>query len=294
MSGLKCWTDSPEAPEKKKREEREASKARHLLVLSLGRHRNPNSNKRQVNMELDEANEAKLKDIFDLGSDEVTNDVLNSFQDYIADGFDAFEKYIRDTVLENGGMESTGWKMLLAVEQLHNLMQESERKTSKKLETQVRESVFFVPEALALRALKSSEKVETADLEAEDAKLDRELREMRASIASTRAACEELQSEVRGLDAEIAACDVSRIESIPDALGVDKENFSKDAAAVNEAGKKLFSMLPKLKELSHKFGSATLAGDASRDILDQVETEVQKRKESQAGRTLKEMCNLLT
>ena len=85
-----------------------------------------------VAMELSGSAERQLKDIFDLGNDVVTNDVLNSFQDYIADGFDAFEKYIRDTLYQ-GGQESTALKMILAVEQLHNLMQESERRTSKKL-----------------------------------------------------------------------------------------------------------------------------------------------------------------
>ncbi|QDZ17888.1 hypothetical protein HOP50_01g03940 [Chloropicon primus] len=242
-------------------------------------------------MEFNGASERQLKDIFDLGNDVVTNDVLNSFQDYIADGFDAFEKYIRDTLYQNG-QESTALKMILAVEQLHNLMQESERRTSKKLEGQVKESVFFVPEALALCALQNSEKLDSADLRVEEDKLDRELQEMRADIASTRAACEQLQSEIRTLDEEIATCDVSSIQAIPDALGTDKENFAKDADAVNKAGKQLNSMLPKLKELSQKFGSATLT--STHDIISQVENEIQKRKESQAGRTLKEMCNLLT
>ena len=242
-------------------------------------------------MDVNGASERQLKDIFDLGNDVVTSDVLNSFQDYIADGFDAFEKYIRDTVYQNG-QESAALKMILAVEQLHNLMQESERRTSKKLESQVKESVFFVPEALALCALKSSEKLDSGSLEAEERMLDRELEETRAGIASTRAACEQLQSEIRSLDDEIASCDVSRIEAIPDALGADKENFSKDAAAVDKAGKDLHSMLPKLRELNRKFGSASLAN--SRDVVDQVENEVQKRKESQAGKTLKEMCNLLS
>ena len=244
-----------------------------------------------VAMELSGSAERQLKDIFDLGNDVVTNDVLNSFQDYIADGFDAFEKYIRDTLYQ-GNQESTALKMILAVEQLHNLMQESERRTSKKLENQVKESVFFVPEALALTALQTSEKLNSATLREEEEKLDRELHEMRAEIASTRAACEELQSEVSSLDAEIASCDVSRVEAIPDALGAGKENFSRDAAAVDKAGKELNSMLPKLKELSNKFGSANLT--TTRNIMDQVESEVEKRKQSQAGKTLKEMCNLLT
>ena len=115
---------------------------------------------------------------------------------------------------------------------------------------------------------------------------------MRADIASTRAACEELQTEIRTLSAEIAECDIGRIQAIPDAIGADKENFSRDAEAVDKAGKELSSMLPKLKELTHKFGRATLVN--SRDIVNQVESEIQKRKQSQAGQTLKEMCNLLT
>eukprot|EP00213_Chloropicon_mariensis_P002035 CAMPEP_0197481018 /NCGR_PEP_ID=MMETSP1309-20131121/44691_1 /TAXON_ID=464262 /ORGANISM="Genus nov. species nov., Strain RCC998" /LENGTH=101 /DNA_ID=CAMNT_0043023137 /DNA_START=65 /DNA_END=366 /DNA_ORIENTATION=+ len=95
------------------------------------------------------ASENKIKDVFDLGTNEVTSDILNSFQDYIADGFDAFEEYIRSSC---PGLDSSALKMLLAVEQLHNLMQESAKKTSKKLEQQFKESVFFVPEELALCA----------------------------------------------------------------------------------------------------------------------------------------------
>mmetsp|Transcript_13412 Transcript_13412/g.33828 ORF Transcript_13412/g.33828 Transcript_13412/m.33828 type:complete len:245 (+) Transcript_13412:108-842(+) len=242
-------------------------------------------------MELDASSERQLKELFDLGTDDVTSDVLNSFQDYIADGFDAFEEYIRSSS-QGAGAESSALKMLLAVEQLHNLMQESAKKTSKKLEQQLRESVFFVPEELALCALKNSEKVESADLQAEDESLNKDLHELRASIASTRAACEELQYEVKTLDVEIASCDISRVQAIPDALGANKENFSKDASAVSAAGKQLNEMLPKLKELSKKFGSSTRAN--SKDAIDQVETELQKRQQSQAGQSLKEMCNLLS
>ena len=243
-----------------------------------------------VTMEVESAaSENKIKDVFDLGTNEVTSDILNSFQDYIADGFDAFEEYIRSSC---PGLDSSALKMLLAVEQLHNLMQESAKKTSKKLEQQFKESVFFVPEELALCALKNSEKVESNDLKAEDDKLDEDLNGLRENIASTRSACEQLQCEIQNLDAEIAACDISRVQGVPDALGTDKENFAKDADAVSQAGKQLNSMLPKLKELSKKFGNTTL--HSSQDVLDQVESEVQKRKESRAGQTLKEMCNLLT
>ena len=240
-------------------------------------------------MEIQTGSERHVKELFDLGSDQVTNDVLNCFQDYIADGFDSLEEYIRSSF---PGMESSALKMLLAVEQLHNLMQESGKKTSKKLEEQLDESVFFVPEELALCAMKKSEQVASTDLEAEDVKLDQELHALRGNIASTRAACEQLQCEIQTLDTEIASCDVNRIQAIPDALGTNKENFSKDTDAVNQAGKQLSSMLPKLRELSKKFGSTTL--NSSQDIIDQVEDEIQRRKQSQAGQTLKEMCNLLT
>jgi hypothetical protein len=246
------------------------------------------ASKEGSSMEVDANSEKHVEEIFDLGSDAVTSDVLNSFQDYIADGFDSLEEYIRSSF---PGMEPSALKMLLAVEQLHNLMQESGKKTSKKLEKQFKESVFFVPEELALCALQKSEKIESKDLKAEDEKLDQELHALRGNIASTRAACEQLQSEVQSLDAEMRTCDVHRVQAIPDALGTDKENFSNDAVAVNKAGKELSSMLPKLQELSKKFGNTKL--NSSQDILDQVDSEIQKRKQSQAGQTLKEMCNLL-
>ena len=63
-----------------------------------------------VTMEVESAaSENKIKDVFDLGTNEVTSDILNSFQDYIADGFDAFEEYIRSSC---PGLDSSALKIL--------------------------------------------------------------------------------------------------------------------------------------------------------------------------------------
>lgn len=239
-------------------------------------------------MEAETAHEKQIKEMLGIDADTVLSDILNSFQDYIADGFDSLEDYVRSAFPPN---DSTALKMLLVIEQLHNLMQESAKKAGKKLESQAKESIFYVPEELILCSQKAGEKVDREALQKEEEGLETELHALRANIASTRASCQEFQRETQQIDGEVQQCDISRVQAIVDTLGPGKENFSNDAEAVMKAGQKLSTLIPKLKDLSKNFGTSK---KGSANLLDKVESDIQQRKQSSTAHSLSELCSLLS
>ena len=245
---------------------------------------------RAAAMETESAPERQVKELFGIESDSVVNDVLNAFQDYIADGFDSVEEFTRRSFPPN---DSAALKMLLAIEQLHNLMQESAKKAAKKLDTQVKESVFYVPEELIMCAQRSCDKVDREALVEEEANLDRELNTLRANIASTRESCKQYQTDINATATELATYDIDRIQAIPQVLGSGKENFIDNANAVTKAGQELRTLLPRLAELSKSFRGASHRSD-SMEFIQHIEAEIEKRKESPTGRSLKEMASLLS